>query len=75
MGMDALIRYVCVDPAHARSGRAAVGDLTVHSGSWAFCPADERTGHAWKDVGGVGVDGLVPFGLRSPAQRKAARSS
>ncbi|HEX4744096.1 MAG TPA: hypothetical protein VFW12_05430 [Candidatus Limnocylindria bacterium] len=75
MGMDALIRYVCIDPAHARSGAAAIGDLTVHSGSWAFCPADERTGHAWKDVGGVGVDGLVPFGLRSPKQRSTARSS
>lgn len=72
--MDALIRYVCVDPAHARAGRAPVGDLTVHSGSWAFCPADERTGHAWTSVGGVGVDGLAPFGLRAPAPGGAAGS-
>ena len=72
--MDALIRYVCIDPAHARTGRAAVGDLTVHSGSWAFCPADERVGHSWKDVGGVGVEGLVPFGLQPPPQPGAIRS-
>ena len=74
MAMDALIRYVCIDPAHAHSGRGAVGDLTVHSGSWAFCPADERAGHAWKNVGGLGVDGLVPFGLRVPARPEAIRS-
>lgn len=74
MGMDALIRYVCVDPGHARSGRVTVGDLTVHSGSWAFCPADERSGHSWKDVGGVGVDGLVPFGLPASAGSGAIRS-
>lgn len=72
--MDALIRHVCIDPAHARSGRAAVGDLTVHSGSWAFCPADERAGHSWRDVGGVGVDGLVPFGLQAPPQPGAIRA-
>ena len=74
MGMDALVRYVCIDRAHARSARGAVGDLTVHSGSWAFCPADERTGHAWKHVGGLGVEGLVPFGLRGPVQPGAIPS-
>ncbi len=74
MGMDALIRYVCIDPAHARSGRTALGDLTVHSGSWAFCPADERAGHSWKDVGGIGVEGLVRFGLQAPPRAGAIRS-
>ncbi len=72
--MDALIRYVCVQPGHAVGGGAAVGDLTVHAGSWAFCPADERTGHSWKDVGGIGVDGLAPFGLGEPPQERLTRS-
>lgn len=65
--MDALIRYVCTEPRHARAAGAPVGDLAVHAGSWAFCPADERSGHAWKDVGGVGVEGLARFGLRAPS--------
>lgn len=68
--MDRLIRYVCIDPAHARAERAAVGDLTVHAGSWAFCPADERAGHAWKVVGPVGVEGLAPFGLKPPVETR-----
>lgn len=65
--MDALIRYVCIDPAHVQSGHVPVGDLTVHDGSWAFCPADEREGHEWKRVREVDVDGLTGFGLHPPA--------
>ena len=72
--MDALIRYVCIDPAHAQSVRMALGDLAVHSGSWAFCPADERAGHSWQHVGGVGVDGLVAFGLQAPPPAGAISS-
>ena len=48
--MNALIRYVCVEPGHARA-TVTQGDLTVHAGSWAFCPGEERSGHDWKDVG------------------------
>lgn len=64
--MNALIRYVCVEPGHARAA-VSQGDLTVHAGSWAFCPGEERAGHEWTDVGGIGVDALTRFGLRQPA--------
>lgn len=63
--MNALIRYVCTEPGHAATGCS--GDLTVHAGSWAFCPGELSSGHQWQDVGGVGVDALTRFGLRQPA--------
>lgn len=66
MGMNALIRYVCTEPGHAAVA-GALGDLTVHDGSWAFCPGERHSGHQWQDVGGVGVDALARFGLRQPA--------
>jgi len=65
MGMNALIRFVCTEPGHAAAG--GLGDLTVHAGSWAFCPGEQHSGHHWQDVGGVGVEGLSRFGLRQPA--------
>ena len=65
MGMNALIRFVCTEPGHAAA--AGSGDLTVHAGSWAFCPGERPSGHQWQDVGGVGVDALARFGLREPA--------
>lgn len=64
MGMSALIRYVCAAPGHATP--AGRGDLTVHDGSWAFCPGEEPSGHEWRDVGGIGVTALTRYGLRQP---------
>lgn len=66
--MDRLIRYVCIDPAHARSEPVALGDLSVHAGSWAFCPADERGAHVWDQIGAATVDELGRYGLRPPTQ-------
>lgn len=66
--MDKLIRYVCIAPEHQRVERDAVGDLTVHSGSWAFCPAEVVAAHVWRAVGELDVTGLAGFGLR-PRQR------
>lgn len=64
--MDALIRYVCTAPAHAKARKDSRGDLTVHDRSWAFCPAEARDGHQWHAVGGVTVSELRSFGLRAP---------
>lgn len=64
--MDRLIRYVCVDPRHARTEPVAIGDLSVHAGSWAFCPADERGAHEWHQVGAATVEELGRYGLRRP---------
>lgn len=62
--MDKLIRYVCIAPEHQRVDKDAVGDLTVHSGSWAFCPAEVVAAHIWSAVGELDVAGLSGFGLR-----------
>ncbi len=49
---EALIRYVCVAPAHCRSTELG---LTRHEGEWALCPDLLGQGHDWSDTGGLGV--------------------
>jgi hypothetical protein len=66
--VDSLVRFVCVAPDHERPARGHVGDLTVHQGSWAFCPAEARSAHEWREIsGGVDAQGLRRYGLTERA--------
>ena len=68
--MDALVRFVCVAPEHERPSLGHRGDLTVHEGSWAFCPADAQGAHLWREIGAVDAQGLRRYGLTEPAQTR-----
>lgn len=48
MEVPPLIRYRCSNPAHQRSTKTVSDTMTIHKGSWAYCPYDVRVAdHLW----------------------------
>lgn len=52
--MAALIEFVCICIEHSEPG--AMGAVTVHGRSWAYCPRGAADGHEWVRAGGITVD-------------------
>ncbi|MDP9319818.1 MAG: hypothetical protein M3P16_01825 [Chloroflexota bacterium] len=60
-----LVKFVCVAKAHA-DGRSDSA-LTIHEGSWAFCPeGGDATGHDWRASDGLPMADALRLGPRQP---------
>ena len=50
-----LVRYVCREKAHleaSRGGTPTASPVTIHGGTWAYCPAGAGapTDHVWEEI-------------------------
>ena len=60
-----LVKFMCVAKAHA-DGRSDSA-LTIHEGSWAFCPeGGDATGHDWHASDGLPLADALRLGARQP---------
>jgi len=61
-----LVRFICMTKAHA-DGRSESA-LTIHEGSWAFCPeGGEADGHEWTPSDGLPFGDAMRFTPRQQA--------
>jgi hypothetical protein len=61
-----LVKFVCVAQAHA-AGRSDSA-LTIHDGTWAFCPTGaDGKGHDWKASDGLPLTDALRFTPRQQA--------
>jgi hypothetical protein len=65
-----LVKFLCAAKAHA-DGRSDSA-LTIHEGSWAFCPeGGDATGHDWQASDGLPLADALRLGPRQPIGRVA----
>jgi len=61
-----LVRFICMTKAHA-DGRSESA-LTIHEGSWAFCPqGGDSDGHEWTASDGLPFSEAMRFTPRQQA--------
>jgi len=66
-----LVKFVCVAKAHA-DGRSDSA-LTIHEGSWAFCPeGGDATAHDWQASDGLPMADALRLVPRQPIGGTAA---
>jgi hypothetical protein len=76
MGMNnALVRYVCRAKAHIAMSLSAkpadASPVTIHAGSWAYCPAGARADHSWEAVEPVTLANLKLLDAALPREATA----
>ncbi len=63
-----LIRYRCANPEHQRPTKRVSDTMTIHDGSWAYCPHDVRVAdHRWS----VANPDAPALSVRVPADPRA----
>ncbi|MEP6693422.1 MAG: hypothetical protein ABJB39_02125 [Chloroflexota bacterium] len=55
-----MIEFVCVDPKHRLPAEAEEvnSPLTIHDGTWAYCPSGLCSDHVWRPIEAIALADL-----------------